>query len=73
MVFDEASAIPDGIWEVTEGALTGDDRKEAAENEEAARLWLERLEVDGFPPFASHSRALAALALGAATLRRRTP
>ncbi|MDB5706412.1 MAG: type restriction protein res subunit [Sphingomonas bacterium] len=28
-----------------EGALTGDDRKEAAENEEAARLWINGIEA----------------------------
>jgi type III restriction enzyme len=30
-----------------EGALTGDDRKEAAENEEAARLWINGIEALG--------------------------
>ena len=28
-----------------EGALTGDDKKEAAENEEAARLWINGIEA----------------------------
>ncbi len=31
----------------TEGALTGDDRKEAAENEETARLWINGIEALG--------------------------
>lgn len=35
------------IGEDVEGALTGDDKKEAAENEEAARLWINGIEALG--------------------------
>jgi type III restriction enzyme len=33
------------VGDDAEGALTGDDKKEAAENEEAARLWINGIEA----------------------------
>jgi len=35
------------VGDDAEGALTGDDKKEAAENEEAARLWINGIEALG--------------------------